>query len=176
MPGRVVEQVGEHLVESGGIGHDPQVSRNDRHDVRDPPSAQRRLSHRALDQLENVDGSEVEANLPSVETAEVEQVAHEGAEPLGLGQRRSEHVVVGANHAVDEVLEQRLLGREGRAQLVRHGGDELAPLPVGVGQVGGHGVEGRSQPTDLVGGCRRDPAGVVARRHPAGRVGHLPQR
>ena len=59
---------------------------------------------------------------------------------------------------------------------MRDGGDELAALAVGVGEVGGHRVEGRGQLTDLVGGGRRDAAGVVAGRHAGGGLGHLAQR
>lgn len=115
VPRRVVEQVGEHLLEPGGIRHDPQARRVDRHDVRDGPDTQGGFRHRAFDQFEHADGREVETDLPAVKTAEVEQVTHEGPEPLGLAQRRAEHGVVRTHHAVDEILEQRLLGREGRA-------------------------------------------------------------
>ena len=133
------------------------------------------LGDRVLDERAHVDGRERERGAATVDAAEVEQVADEGAEAFGLGEGGAQDGVVGAHDAVDEVLEQGLLGGERRAQLVRHRGDELAPLLVRVGEVGGHGVEGGGEHAHLVGevavtrgSSRRSPS--------ASGVGHLAQR
>ena len=174
----VVEQVGEDLGQPRRVRRDGEAVLH-LHGVPDPATARAR-AHRGLGdgvrhELMHVDLREIERHHSPVDPAEVEQVADEGAETLGLGEGGAQHGVVGGDHAVDEVLEQCLLGGEWGAQLVGHGGDELPPLTVGVTEVGCHGVEGGPQLTDLVGGGRGDAAGVVTRGHVGGRLGHLPQ-
>ena len=83
------------------------------------------LRHGALDEGSDVDRGEVEGRAAAVDPAEVEQVTDEGPEPFGLGQGGPQHGVVRTHDPVDEVLEQRLLGGERGAQLVRHGRHEL---------------------------------------------------
>ena len=117
------------------------------------------LRHGALDEGADVDHREGERRAAAVDPAEVEQVADEGPEPFGLGQSGAQHGVVGAHDAVDEVLEQRLLGGERGAQLVGDRRHELPALLVGVGEVGRHGVEGVGEHPHLVGRGRRDPCG-----------------
>ena len=175
VPVGVVEQVGEHLRETGGVGRDVQVGGHV-DDVDGAAPGDAGLRHGALDELADVDRGQRERRAAAVDAAEVEQVADERAEALGLGQRGAQHGVVGTHDAVDEVLEQGLLGGERRAQLVGDRGDELAALLVGAGEVGRHGVEGVGEHPHLVGGRRRDPPGVVAGRHPRRRGGHLAQR
>ncbi len=175
MPVGVVEEVREHLGEPCGVGGHVQVGWHvddvDRASPRDPG-----LRDGVLDECAHVDGRERERGAATVDAAEIEQVADEGAEAFGLGEGGAQDGVVGAHDAVDEVLEQGLLRGERCAQLVRHRGDELAPLLVRVGEVGGHGVEGGGEHAHLVGRGGGDSPGVVAGRHPGGGVGHLAQR
>ena len=132
----------------------------DHGDEADPPlvGATGRGSRLLRDEPLHVDGRERQRLDAAVDPAEVEEVGNEIAQALGLGEGGAERGVVRRHDAVDEVLEQRLLGGEGRAQLVGHGGDELTALLVRRREVGRHGVEGARQLAHLVGRGGRDPA------------------
>src|SRR5690606_16769501 len=129
-----------------------------------------------VDELADGDGGEVERCGAAVDPGEVEEVGDEVAQPFCLGQGGGEGVVARLHDAVDEVLQQQPLPGKGRAQLVGDGGDEVAALLVGGGEVDGHRVERAGEPAHLVGGGRGDPLGVVAGGHPRGGRGHLPER
>ena len=183
VPDGVVQEVGKHLGEAVGVRLDEEAVLTtrtglaaaptiltDHGDEADPPlvgATGRGFRDSLRDEPPHVDGRERQRLDAAVDPAEVEEVGHEVAEALGLGERGAERGVVGRHDAVDEVLEQRLLGGQGRAQLVGHRGDELTTLLVRRGEVGRHGVEGPRQLAHLVGRRGRDPARVVTRRHRA---------
>ena len=176
VPGRVVEEVGHDLGEAGAVRGDDEVGRA--HAGREPHLARAEpgLGHGRLHQHGDVDRGDREGRGPALEPAQVEQVADQVAQPLGLGQRALQGLVVGAHDAVDEVLEQGPLRRERGAQLVGDRGEELAALLVGGGEVDGHGVERAGEAPHLVGGGGGDPQGVVPGRHARRGVGHLAER
>jgi hypothetical protein len=118
----------------------------------------------------------VQRHLAGLQPGQVQQRADQPRQPPGLRQRRLQRLGVGPGDAVGEVLQQRLQGGEGRAQLVADVGHQAAALLVDAREVGGHRVEGAGQLADLVAGGRRHPHVVVAAGHPAGGRRHLAQR
>ena len=176
VPHGVVDEVRDELGEPGRVGDHGEVGGPGLLAHPHRPAPDEGLGDRGAEQLVDAHLGQGERGGAGVDPGQVEQVADEGAEPLGLGERRAQGVVVGAHDAVDEVLEQGALGRERGAQLVRDGRDEPAPLQVGGGEVGRHRVERPAQGPHLVGRGGRDALGVVARRHPSCGGGHLPQR
>ncbi len=176
VPHGVVDEVGDELGQPGAVGVDDEVGRLD--GVAHPHGApvDRGLGHGVPQEGGDLDVTDAQGRCTGVDAGEVEQVGDEGTEPLGLLERPAQGRVVRAHDAVDEVLEEGALCGERRPQLVRDGGDELAALLVGIGEVGGHGVERPAELADLVGGGRPHPLAVVARGHRAGGLGHLAQR
>ena len=112
-----------------------------------------------------------------VDAGQVEQVADEGAEPLGSGSGRR---AGRRRRAARRRRRGSRAGRAGRSSGVRSSwetvADELAALLVGGGEVGRHRVERAAQRADLVGRGGRDALRVVARRHPSRGGRHLAQR
>ena len=176
VPHRVVDEVGDELGEPGRVGDHGEVGRVRLVDHAHRPAADQGLRDPVAQQVTDLHLGEAQRRRPGVDPRQVEQVADEGAEPLALGERGAQGVVVGAHDAVDEVLEEGALGGQRGAQLVRDRGHELAALLVGARQVGGHRVERAGQRAHLVRGGCRDPLRVVAARHPPRGDGHLAQR
>ena len=91
VPGGVVEQVGEQLVQAGAVGVRREVGRLDAYVEGDPalagPRARPRLGHRRLDDCCDRLVDAVERDHAGVDAGQVEQVVDEVAEPLGLGTR-----------------------------------------------------------------------------------------
>ena len=176
VPRGVVEQVGEHLVQPGAVGPGHGLRR--RHVDREPDVApgHRGLRHRRLEHLGHRDVTAVQRLGAGVDPGQVQQLAHQPAEPLGLRQRDLQGGRVRVGHAVDQVLQDRVQRRDRRPQLVADVRDELAPVAVGGLEVGGHPVEGAGQLADLVPRGVGHPAAVVATSHGARGGRHRAQR
>jgi hypothetical protein len=151
VPQRVVEQVGQHLVQPLGVGVDDQA----RLDVGDHPLRGPGGARDVVDEGSEVEALAVQRHLAGLQPRQVQQGAHQPGEPAGLRQRGLERLRVGLRDAVGEVLQQRLQGGERRAQLVADVGHQVATLLVDPGEVGRHGVEGPGQLAHLV--ARRRP-------------------
>ena len=176
VPRRVVEQVGHELLQAGRVCPDDQVGRVDPHVVLHRAPEHPRLGDAFGQQRPDRDGLRGQRRLAGVHAGQVEQVLHEPAHPLRLGQSGGQGVGVARRDAVDEVLEHRAEPGQRCAQLVAHVGDQLPARPVDGGQVARHRVEGPGELADLVSGGVGDADGVVTGRHPARGLGHLPQR
>ena len=175
VPGRVVEQVGDQLVEPRRIGRGRQRGRRGADVVPHLATGHPRLGHGALQQRQDGHLRGGQLSLAGVHPGEVEQVGGEGGEPLGLVERRPQGHGVRLRDAVDEVLEHGAQGGDRGAKLMAHVRHQLAAPAVDSGQLLGHPVEGAGQLAHLVARGRGDPAGVVAAGHPPGRRGHLAQ-
>jgi hypothetical protein len=175
VPRRVVEQVGDQLVQSRRVGRGRQRRRCHAYVVAHLTAADPRLGDRAFQQVYDGDLGGRQLRLPGVHAGEVEQVGGEGADPLCLVERRSQGRGVRLGDPVDEVLQHGAQGGQRGAQLVAHVRDQLAALAVHGGQVLGHPVEGAGQLSDLVARGGGDPARVVAAGHPSGGGGHVAQ-
>ena len=176
VPRCVVEQVGDELVEPGGIALDGEIGRIDADVVRHVAAGDAGLADRGVEQPSYVDPLAGQRCLAGVDPGEVEQVADQTGHPLALVERGAEGHRVGLGDAVGEVLEEGVEGGERGAQLVADVGDQLAALAVDGGELLGHPVERVGELADLVPRRRRDPDVVVTRRHPAGGDRHLAQR
>ena len=117
--------------------------------------AQLRLAHGLLEQHFEVERLAVERHDTGFEAREIEELLHQPSEPLDLGEHRAQRLGIGGLHSVDEVLEHHLQCGDRRPQLVAHVRDEIAPQPIGLGELGGHGVERPGQRADLVARARR---------------------
>ena len=118
VPHRVVDEVGDELREAAGVGGHGEVGRVGLVPHQHRPSADRGLRHPRAEQLADPHLGQGQWRRAGVDPGEVEQVADQGAEPLGLGQGGTQGLVVVLDHAVDEVLEQGALGGQRGAQLV----------------------------------------------------------
>ncbi len=175
VPRRVVEQVRDELPEPRRIALHGQVGRS-RPDVEgDRLGADSGLRDGVLQQVGHADRLDGQRRHPSVDAGEVEQVLDQPTEPFGLVERRLQAGWVGFGDPVGQVLEQGAECGQRRPQLVRDVGDEVTSLAVDGGEVLSHRVERPSQLADLVAGARVHPPGVVAPRHLAGHLCHLPQ-
>ena len=154
---RVLEQVGDDLVHALGVAVGGEVAGLDVHRDRDGGLVQLLLAHRVLEQRLDAELGALERHRARLEPGQVEELLHEPAEPLDLGEHRAERLGIGLGDAVDEVLEHRLQRGDRRAQLVRHVGDEVAAHAVGLGELGGHLVERAGELADLVARGRGDP-------------------
>jgi hypothetical protein len=118
-----------------------------------------------VEQRLDVESFDGEGRRARLESTEVEDALHELAEPLDLGQRRGRVLGIVGLDAVDDVLESGAQRGEGGAQLVGHVRDQRPALPIDLGQLGAHPVEGAGQLADLVAGGDGDRMGEVAVRH-----------
>ena len=176
VPHRVVDEVGHQLVQARRVRAHGQLGRLHDGAHADRPAVHAGLGDDVVQKLGHHDVGELERRGAGIDAREVEEVTHEGTQPLRLAQGRPKRLVVGADDPVDEVLQQRPLGAEGGAQLVRDGGDEQPSLLVCRGQVRRHRVEGTGELPDLVRGRRGDALTMVAARHGPRRGRHLAQR
>ena len=176
VPRRVVEEVGDELPEPGRVGVDDEVRGVDLYVVLDLAAEHPRLGDGVVEQRPDVHGLRAERRLPGVHARKIEKILDKFACPFGLLERSGQRLRVARGDTVDEVLEHGAQPSQRRTELVADVGDELTALPVDCGQVAGHGVEGPGQVAHLVPRGVGHPHGVVARRHPAGGGGHLPQR
>ena len=176
MAHRVLEQVGDDLVDTFGIAVGGEIGGVDLDRHVDPGRVQALFPHRVREQGLDTERGALERHRAGLEPGQVEQLLDQAAEAFDLPEHGVEGLGVGFGNAVDEVLEDSLQRGDGRAELVRHVGDEVAPHPVGFGQIGGHPVERPCELTDLVARRRVHAALVVALGH-LGRGGHhLAQR
>ena len=176
VPGRIVEQVGQQLVQPRPVGIDdesrwldPYVERHRAHPrqcLRDCVAHQGRDRHRAAVQLDH----------SGIDPREVEQVADQVAQSLGLVEGDPNRRGVRLGHPVVEVLQHGNECGQRRPQLVGNARDEVASLAVDGGEVGRHPVERPGQLAHLVGRGGVDAHVVVACRHSSRGLGHLPQR
>jgi len=175
VPGGVVEQVGDELAQSRGVGEHGEP--RGRRDVVGDTSRGRRAGADEIGKKgRHVEVRESQRCHPGVDPRQVEEVVDEATEPASLRQHAGQGVVVGRLDAVGKILEtRRECGHRG-AQLVRDGRDQRPALRVDVAEVGGHLVERAGQLAHLVTRRRLDATGVVTARHPARHLGHLPQR
>ncbi|MDQ4133088.1 MAG: hypothetical protein M3179_07760, partial [Actinomycetota bacterium] len=90
------------------------------------------------------------------------EVVDQSAEHLRLLQQRGEMGVVAGVDVVQLGLDAALEDGQGSAKLVRHVGEEPAPLGLRVRQSGGHVVERGHEGTHLAGPIGFDPNVVVA--------------
>ena len=142
----------------------------------DPGRMQALLAHRVRQERLDAERGALERHRAGLEPGEVEELLDQPAQALDLLEHRVEGLGIGVGDAVDEVLEDGLERGDGRAQLVRHVGDEVAPHAVGFGEVGGHPVERPGQLTDLVARRRTHAAVVVALGHLGCSRSHLAER
>ncbi len=108
------------------------------------------LAHRVREQRFHPELGALQRDRARLEAGEIEQLLDQPTEPLDLREHGLEGLGIGRGHAVDEVLEHDLERGDGRAELVGHVGHEVAPHPVGLGQLRGHLVERPGQFADLV--------------------------
>lgn len=175
MPYGVVEQVGQHLSEQGRVGgqHRP---RPDRAHHRDVVTRESRLRDGLTAQRRQVQLLRLDQPSPRVEPRQVEKLGHQAAEPLRLGEGRTQGVEVGRRDAVHDVLQHGLQAGDRRTQLVADVGHQFTPLAIDLGEVGRHGVEGPRQLSHLVAGGRADAQAVAALGDRLRGRGHLAQR
>jgi hypothetical protein len=174
--GGVLEQVGHDLVQALGVGVHRQVGGLDRHPHLGGPRVQAGLVGRLVQQRPEGHDRAAQRRRPRLEAGQVEQLADHPAQPLGLGEHRPQHRRIGGLDAIDQVLEVRLEGRDGRAQLVGDVGHQVPAQAVHLGQLGRHLVELRRQAAHLVARGGGDPAVVVAPGDGRGGLLHLAQR
>jgi hypothetical protein len=149
--GGVVEQVGQELVQARPVGVHVQVLGLDPDVVGDRPRSRADLGDHLLHQVDHRHVGAVQRHHAGVDAGEVEEVTDERAQPLRLPEGGPDRLGVRVGHAVVEVLQHCDHRRQRRAQLVGDARDQLPPLPVDRGEVGGHPVERPRQLADLVG-------------------------
>ncbi len=157
VPHRVLDEVRDDLVQTFGVGVEPEVARDDLDLEVHVGGVQLRLADRVLEHRPHLERVAVERQRARLEAGEVEELLHQPAEPLDLGEHRAQRLRVGLADAVDEVLEHGLQRGDRRAQLVADVGDEVAAQPVGLGELGRHLVERARERADLVVRHRRRP-------------------
>ena len=150
MPDRVVEDVGEQLAESGGVGLHLERLGDVDVEPHGPPGGHE-VGHDLVDQGADPHRPEPQRRYAGVDPGELEEVTDQGADPLGLVHGAPEVLRVGRADAVGEVLESRGERRQRRPELVGDRGHEVALLAVDAGELGGHLVERAGQLADLVG-------------------------
>ena len=134
MPGRVREQVAEHLHDALRIGHRPrQVGREvDEHGMAAPAGQERGAG--PVDERGDVRGLGRDGERPRLDAARVEEVRDQAPHAVGLPVDDAEelaHLGPGRGRGGMEHGRRRALDRgERRAQLVAHHLAELRPLPL----------------------------------------------
>lgn len=131
---------------------------------------------RSLEHLGGSDPRPRQRHRTGLELREIEELLDELTEAGGLGEQVLDDIGRRLLDPVGDVLELRAERPDRGAQLVGRVGDEIAPNPVGLGELRRHRVERAGQLADLVARRRRDPAVVVAARHRPRGGDHLPQR
>ncbi len=148
VPRRVVEQVGQHRVNPRRVTVGGGARRIHRDGHLHPGAPQARLPGRVLQHGPQVEGPSYQRHRPRLQAGQIEQLRGQGPEPLHLPEHGPQRLRIGGFHTVDQVLEHRPEGADGRPQLVRDVGNEIPAHPVDLGQLGRHGVEGpASSPT-----------------------------
>ena len=175
VPHRVLDEVRDHLVQAFGVGIEREVIGFDRDRQADVAGVQPGLAHRELEHRRDLEDPPVEGNAARFEAREVEELLHQPAEPLDLGEHGAERLGVGRLDAVDEVLQHRLQRGDRRPQLVADVGDEVPAQAVGLGELGCHLVEGTGERSDLVARGDGDALTEVAARHCLTGRDHLAQ-
>ena len=134
MPGRVREQVAEHLHDALRVGHRPrQVGRKvDEHGMAAPAGQERGAG--LVDERGDVRGLGRDGERPRLDAARVEEVRDQAPHAVGLPVDDAEelaHLGPGRGRGGVEHGRRRALDRgERRAQLVAHHLEELRPLPL----------------------------------------------
>ncbi len=165
VPGGVVEQVGHDLVQSSAVGVDNQLIWYDVDRVSHRPAGQLCLVDAGLQKVGQGYGGAVQLGGAGFDAGQVEQLADQGAQPLGLGERGPQGVRIWGRYPVDQVLQHRTQGRDRRTKLVADVGDQLSALAVDVPEVLCHPVEGMRQLAHLVLAGAAHPPGVVTSCH-----------
>ena len=143
---RVVEQVGEHLLQPLRVAGGLEADRVDLDPQPHLAVAEHALARRAVEQLVHAEALGGDRQRPRLEPREVEQLLDEAAEALRLRERGLDRVRV--LDAVGEVLQHRLQRADRRAQLVRDVGDEIAAHPLDVARSAAIALKARaSSPT-----------------------------
>ena len=146
VPGGVVEQVGQDLVQPRPVGADQAFVRDGAGQVVDLAAGRGRLDLGLGDHLveEVLDvGTSSRSSGTTPASRRDRSSSSVTSRPSRSVWARAVRSVAGSgsDDAVDDVLQHRLQRGDRRAQLVRDVGDQLAALLVGRGQVGGHLVE-----------------------------------
>src|SRR6266511_2238671 len=165
VPGGVVEQVRDHLVQPARVGDG--LARfgvdAEAHVATGRTGGDLGLPYRHRQEPGHVEGLQVQRYHPGLDPGQVEQLGDQPAEALGLGQRGPQGVRVG--DAVDDVLQHRLYREDGGTQLERHVRDQFPPLPVRRREVPRHLVERDRELAHLVPRGGPDPQAVVPARN-----------
>ena len=175
VPHGVVQQVGQQLVQPRAVRVDDETWRLDAYVEGHRAHPGLCLGDRVTDQGSDRHRAAVQRDHARVDAREVEEVADQAAQSLGLVECHPDRRGVRLGHSVVEVLEHGDQRGQRRTQLVRDARHEVAALAVHGGEVGGHPVERPGQLAHLVGGGRLDAYVVVARGHPSCRLRHLAQ-
>jgi len=134
---------------------------------------QSRLARGIVEHVAQRERSDVKRLLARLQAREIEQLRHQAPEPSCLREHRCDRLGVRFADAVGDVLEHRLERSDRRAQLVGDVRDEVAAQAIGLGELGGHPVEGARQLADLVVRRHCYLAAMLAGRHRARDGGHL---
>ena len=178
VPGGVVEQVGRAAgAAAPGRRRRPGPAGSTRTSNRTPrPHPGPCLGDGLVDQLGDRHRAAVQRHHPRIDPGEVEQVGTSVAEPLAWPS--ATRIVAGSGSVTpsSRFSSTATSAASGVRSSCETRGDQVASLAVDRGEVGRHPVERAGQLADLVGRGGHDPDVVVARRHPARGLGHLPQR
>ena len=152
VPGRVVEQVGHHLVQPAAVGHARAAAGSVATNVTSRPARGRvrpRPPGRATWRNSSTSNSARSSGTTpaSIRDRSSSSVTSRPSRSVWASAVRS---VVRVGDPVDDVLQHRLEREDRGTQLVRHVRDQFAPVPVGRGEVGGHLVERGGELADLV--------------------------
>ena len=173
MPGRVIEEVGQQLVQAVGICGNGEVLGPHVDRVAQPVGTG--LGDGVVKDLAEPNLAESQRGHALLDAEQVEQIPHQPSQPFGLRQGGAELPGTGVRHSVDEVLEHRLECGDGGTQLVRHVRHQVPPVPVHHLQGRCGAVERQGELSDLVARRGVHPLGVVALGHLLGGESHLPQ-
>ena len=166
-PNGVVHEVEQHLMDAFTIGIDIReiLGKLIAHSHAAVGSCDIDLGHHLGHHRRERHLAPLQRHLSRLKRRQIEQLLHEPAEALGLGQHHLQRVRVGPLHPVQQVLQVRADRRDGGLQLVRDVGHEVATGALEVLEFGAHPIEGGRELAHLVAAARVHPLAVVAGLH-----------